>query len=452
MDIALKDLKPLKAIIHGPPAAGKTRLANRLCNEYGAKYITVKTMIEETLEELRDNIAREQERLELKAVKNEKGEKEDVEEEEQEEEEEEDELGEEEEGGGIIEEWQEQIKYITVTMNQTADGKLPDEYVVRLMKTYLSKEFCRTRGYVLDGYPKTTEQAREIFGQAAEIPQMGEGGEGGVVPAAGLPGEGMGGEDQIVPMLSTSEDKIMPDFVISLQASDEFLCQRVMRLPQRVIQGTHYDEKNMLRRLAEFRAANTDENTMLKFFDEAEIHPILINLVDDETDNEVDFDCIYTMITDILGPPIPGLGLSPEELEELRRLEAEKMRLMMREYQIERKMKEEKAMREYQDKMERWAVTMEKLQMEEEKILAAQSEPLRFYLMKNVFPTLTQGLIEVARVKPDDPVDYLAEYLFRENPEGKMFDPAYTRDGERLLKQYEKDVAPTVAKNFVDDT
>ena len=33
--------------------------------------------------------------------------------------------------------------------------------------------------------------------------------------------------------------------------------------------------------------------------------------------------------------------------------------------------------------------------------------PLRNYLMKHVMPTLTEGLIEACKVKPDDPIDYL---------------------------------------------
>lgn len=45
-------LKPLKAIIHGPPAAGKTEIAKRICKHYGAHYVSVKTMIDETLEKL----------------------------------------------------------------------------------------------------------------------------------------------------------------------------------------------------------------------------------------------------------------------------------------------------------------------------------------------------------------------------------------------------------------
>lgn len=90
--------------------------------------------------------------------------------------------------------------------------------------------------------------------------------------------------------------------------------------------------------------------------------------------------------------------------------------------------------------MEEWTKLLENLQGEEEKLLAVQCEPLRNYLMKYVFPTLAKGLIEVARIKPHDPVDFLAEFLFRENPEGKMFDPSYTRDGEELLSKVQDDV------------
>ena len=35
---------------------------------------------------------------------------------------------------------------------------------------------------------------------------------------------------------------------------------------------------------------------------------------------------------------------------------------------------------------------------------------------ENVIPTLTEGLIEVCKLKPEDPVDYLAEWLFKNNP------------------------------------
>lgn len=96
--------------------------------------------------------------------------------------------------------------------------------------------------------------------------------------------------------------------------------------------------------------------------------------------------------------------------------------------------------------MEEWTQLLENLQIEEEKLLAVQCEPLRQYLMKFVIPTLAKGLMEIARIKPYDPVDYLAEYLFRENPEGKMFDPSYTRDGEQLVKDLEENVKGLIEK------
>ena len=48
-----------------------------------------------------------------------------------------------------------------------------------------------------------------------------------------------------------------------------------------------------------------------------------------------------------------------------------------------------------------------KVKKEEQEMLETQSIPLRNYLMRHVMPTLTQGLVEVCKVKPEDPLDYL---------------------------------------------
>lgn len=56
------------------------------------------------------------------------------------------------------------------------------------------------------------------------------------------------------------------------------------------------------------------------------------------------------------------------------------------------------------------------MRKQEQEVLEAQSIPLRNYLMKHVMPTLTAGLIDVCKVRPEDPVDYLAEFLFKQNP------------------------------------
>ena len=56
------------------------------------------------------------------------------------------------------------------------------------------------------------------------------------------------------------------------------------------------------------------------------------------------------------------------------------------------------------------------IKRQEMELLEARSQPLRRYLMKNVIPSLTEGLIETCKVMPEDPIDYLAEYLFKVSP------------------------------------
>ncbi|XP_056632232.1 adenylate kinase 7-like [Diorhabda sublineata] len=428
------ELKPLKLVLYGPPASGKTTLAERICRRYGAHYISVKTMIDETLEELRESVRKETQKLQGKIEKDR-----DTTTDEEDEEKVSVEEDEEVETKAAIEDLQEQIKYLTHTMQKSVNKRLPDEVVVRLMKAFLGKEICQTRGYVLDGYPKAFDQARELFGQVAEMDQS----EAAPKVPLGI-GAGEGGEpgedQQVGDLIGNASINIMPDYVVSLEATDEFLCERVMKLPQKMIEGTHYDEFNMLRRLAEFNEYNSQDNTVLTFFDEAEIHPIVVKIFDEETGKPLDTDCIFDCVYEIFGEPIPGFGITAEEEAEIRKLELEQKKLLEEGERLERELLENKARKEYEEKMERWTETLEKLQIEEEKILAAQSEPLRFYLMKYIFPTLSKGLVEVAKIKPDDPIDFLAEYLFKENPEGKMFDPSYTQEGERILQQYQEEV------------
>lgn len=54
---------------------------------------------------------------------------------------------------------------------------------------------------------------------------------------------------------------------------------------------------------------------------------------------------------------------------------------------------------------------MEKLKQEEEERLCILAEPLRLYLKKHVLPTLTEALIEVAKLRPEDPIDFLVSIL-----------------------------------------
>lgn len=55
---------------------------------------------------------------------------------------------------------------------------------------------------------------------------------------------------------------------------------------------------------------------------------------------------------------------------------------------------------------------LEEVKREEYELLETQSIPLRNYLMKHVMPTLTQGLIDACKTRPDDAIDYLVSLRF----------------------------------------
>ena len=69
------------------------------------------------------------------------------------------------------------------------------------------------------------------------------------------------------------DKSLMPEVVICLEATDEFLKMRIMNLPENVVAGTHNTEEGLVRRLTEYRALNTEDDTVLNYFDEFEIHP-----------------------------------------------------------------------------------------------------------------------------------------------------------------------------------
>lgn len=53
--------------------------------------------------------------------------------------------------------------------------------------------------------------------------------------------------------------------------------------------------------------------------------------------------------------------------------------------------------------------------------LEKRKAPLREYLLANVIPLVSKGLLEVCAIRPEDPVDYLAEWLLRHNPHDEIF-------------------------------
>jgi len=88
----------------------------------------------------------------------------------------------------------------------------------------------------MDGHPKTIDQARHLFLYSKEY-----------LEAAEEKGELKDIE------LGNINTAILPELVVVLEASNEFLKDRIINRPEQEIQNTHYTEAHMLRRLREYR-------------------------------------------------------------------------------------------------------------------------------------------------------------------------------------------------------
>ena len=79
------------------------------------------------------------------------------------------------------------------------------------------------------------------------------------------------------------------------------------------------------------------------------------------------------------------------------------------------------------DKKDFNAEKLKELKDKERQLLEKKSEVLRRYLHENVIPILSKGIMEVCKELPNDPVDFLADFLF-ENSMKVKFPPTKYKD------------------------
>ncbi|KAI9325435.1 hypothetical protein DFJ73DRAFT_801962 [Zopfochytrium polystomum] len=339
-----RGLSPLKIVLHGPPASGKSTIARALAEYYDIHLLDVEAVVH-------DAIAR----LERRAAGNLRPEEAD------------DDIDADRE---LLDELREAAR--------ANNGRYPEEQIVNFVRDRLRSMPCRNQGYVLDGFPTTNGEAVQLFRP--------------------LDDDGKDGMDEI----------IGPEFVLSLECTDEFIKERVMNLPESAVAGTKNAEEALIKRLEEFRAANTEENTVLNYYDELEIHPHPVT---------IDTNHLQTVLDGIIkkiGKP-HNYGPTPEQIAEKRRAIEEQKAKESAQAEEERLKREKEESERHAKSVTEWNLRMEEIRKQEQEVLEAQSVPLRNYLMKYVMPTLTAGLIDVCKVRPEDPIDFLAEYLFKHN-------------------------------------
>ncbi|XP_056249717.1 adenylate kinase 7 [Seriola aureovittata] len=349
-----RGLLPIRLCVLGPPAVGKSTVSKQICEHYKLHHITLKETISETITQLENTVRR---------------------------------FDPDAENEDSAAEAQDLLNRLKDSMEQSG-GQMDDQLLVKVLKVKLMSNPCRNQGFVLDGLPKTFEQAKELF--SAEEDESEDG----------------------TSHISSHSKKIMPEFVLRLDATDAFLKERVMNLPERLVQEHNYEHEHFLQCLASYRENNMEDETVVNYFDEQDMTPLNLEITSSDEP-----DCLLLMqkIYDTVGKP-RNYGPSSQEVEEenMRKAE-EKLRREALEKAQEEQMEVEEA-RHRTARWEEWTNGLEEVRQQEEELLEAQSVPMRNYLLEHVMPILTQGLIECCRARPHDPVDFLAEYLFKNNP------------------------------------
>ncbi|TKS76313.1 Adenylate kinase 7 [Collichthys lucidus] len=258
-----------------------------------------------------------------------------------------------------------QLDNLNKNMEMNA-GRLADHLLFEILKEKLNSKPCRNQGFVLDGFLKTYAQAKLIFSE----------------------------------------------HVFALNATDDFLTKRVQGLPQIVAEKMRYTQEEFVPRLTRYRQLSTAEETLLDYFDELEIHPEHIEV----TTCDPEYKDVMKKITEMVGIP-KNYGLSPEEQEEEDRRKEEERKQKAAAEAAEKKRRNEAALTEMAAQYEDWQKNLSELKRQEHELLEAHALPLRNYLMKYVMPSLSEAMLDCCKIKPEDPVDFLAEYLLRNNQE-----------------------------------
>ena len=79
----------------------------------------------------------------------------------------------------------------------------------------------------------------------------------------------------------------------------------------------------------------------------------------------------------------------------------------------EKKLYDEEAEKDRVMREEKDAAKLEQIRENERDLLDKRSQPIRQYLMDKVVPHLTEGLINLCKDVPDDPTDFLANFLLK---------------------------------------
>ncbi|CAH8502311.1 unnamed protein product [Dicrocoelium dendriticum] len=169
-----------------------------------------------------------------------------------------------------------------------------------------------------------------------------------------------------------------------------------------------------------------EEENVLTYFDIREVHPLCLDMDKDfskVTDNGAYRELCMQRIVKCIGRsaavPLPTSTACPLkaveqeyalQLQQRSEKQRHKRVLSARERLRRQSEEDKKLLAKQQAEWDQW---LELIKTQRHQCAEAKALPMRHYLMKYVIPDLTQALLASAAVRPNDPIDFVAEYLLK---------------------------------------
>lgn len=272
-------------------------------------------------------------------------------------------------------------------------------------KSQLDSEVCRYRGYVLNAKLAGWQEVEQLFCKDYELPVDPDADDAPPPAEPGEDGELPPEEEKKVPTeRRLSEEGIVPAFAVLLQAPEALCRARYTNAKKGSLEKFQVE-------MAEYTARNLVDGqaNFADFFqDTAKIG--VFNLPIASKSEEDMFESTRIFMEKGEGRPFNYLASAEEVAEQLlTKKKAKEEAALLEAIVIERQASDDTSVKEALSKrhLERLRI-IGQYEAERSQLDALT---LREYLMQYMVPNLTEGLIEMCMVMPENPVDYLATYL-----------------------------------------
>lgn len=428
-----RNLRPVRVMVAGAPGSGKSFYAERLARQLYVPHVRLADVIAQSLQRKDELAERVQAALvdsanQMKASKKSKDKAR-------------------AKAGGSAQS-KKRGGQAAPAPNQPADlslfdtdvPRIPAYLLCKLVKVALRQPLCRNKGFILDGFPRTAEESRWLFSPDVDEDEAGQPlaqieDRRQAARDAALNGEEEEEEDPNAELEAQPRDpSTMVDSAVLLEVSEQLAQARLQRLQPELVRPNHNDEEGFRRRWARHAAIHDTlggldaPHSPLLFVQDGGVDVLRVpESVGADPDRALPLMLSYVQKR---GPAF-NYHPTPEEVAEEARLAAEKEAAQAA---AQRATEEEQAAQEaahraalQSNASQRRAAVL----LEDALLLEAASQPIRAYLLANVVPALVDGLLDVCKTQPDDPVDALAEHLFN-YAVGKTADTENDQDRPQL--------------------